>query len=434
MSDRGDDSSATPAPQGAPTGPLPGPRPPVSGWPQPQQSQSPQYGGPAAPGQAPGQGTSRPTEAFAHQTRAFAPPTNGYTPAANAFPAGAPASAPPASAPPYGSGYALPGTQPPGSAGPGTQNPGIQGPAYPGSGFPGSGGPTSAIPSGPFGAGPFGAGPPGGGLPPGAGDRRPRPFGLIGLVLAIILLLVVIVQGVFLVKTSGDLDDAQAAQNKAETASAKDREDVSNLTKRIQALEERTEGTLNSTAVAKKVLPSVFSVRAGQATGTAFAFGTDPDGGTLLITNYHVVDSLVSSGGKNATITRNSESYPVTIDRTDKNRDLAVLRTKAKFTPLKPSEDEVEPGDPVIVVGAPLGLTDTVTTGVVSAIRNDVEGLATRVIQFDAAINPGNSGGPVINAEGEVVGIAQAKIIAEGADGLGLAIPIGEACKGLITC
>ncbi|WP_344649591.1 trypsin-like peptidase domain-containing protein [Cryptosporangium japonicum] len=364
---------------------------------------------PPTPSQTTGPAPSRPTEAFAHPTSSFAPPTNGY----GAFGTTAPESAPPASAPPYGTGYPHPGTPAPGSG-------------FPGSGFPGSGGPTSAAP--------FGSGPPGGGLPPARADRGPRPFGLIGLVLAIVLLIVVIVQGVFLVNLSGDLDDAQAAQTKAETASAKDREDASNLTKRVQSLEERTEGTLNSTAVAKKVLPSVFSVRAGQATGTAFAFATAPGGGTLLITNYHVVDSLVSSGGKNATITRDSETYPVTIEQTDKNRDLAVLKTKAKFTPLKPSEEEVEPGDPVIVVGAPLGLTDTVTTGVVSAIRDDVEGLATRVIQFDAAINPGNSGGPVINAEGEVVGIAQAKIIAEGADGLGLAIPIGEACKGLLSC
>jgi S1-C subfamily serine protease len=120
--------------------------------------------------------------------------------------------------------------------------------------------------------------------------------------------------------------------------------------------------------------------------------------------------------------------------RTDENRDLAVLRTSQRFTPLARSKTDVEPGDPVIVVGAPLGLDNTVTTGVVSAIRDDVQGLATRVIQFDAAINPGNSGGPVINAEGQVVGIAQAKIVAENADGLGLAIPIAEVCKGLVAC
>ncbi|MFI5953537.1 trypsin-like peptidase domain-containing protein [Cryptosporangium sp. NPDC051539] len=390
MSDRGDESFAAPSSSGAPTGPLPGPRPPTSGWPQtPPQS----YRGPGVPPPTPSQTTG-----------AFGSP---------AYPPGNQTTA--VSSPPYGGPGPTPG-----------------GPGY-ASGGPGyaSGGPGYA--SGPG----FESGGPGSPLPPRRpSDRRsaPRSLAIGSFLLTLILLVVVIVQTVMLAGLSGDVDKARTAQTRAESAASKDREDVGNLTKRIQALEERTEGTLNSTAVAKKVLPSVFSVRAGQATGTAFAFGKAPNGGTLLITNYHVVDSLVSSGGKNATIQRESETYQVTIDRTDKQRDLAVLRTTAKFEPLKPAKVAVEPGDPVIVVGAPLGLTDTVTTGVVSAVRDDVEGLNTRVIQFDAAINPGNSGGPVINAESEVVGIAQAKIIAEGADGLGLAIPINEVCKGLISC
>ncbi|WP_205752125.1 S1C family serine protease [Cryptosporangium phraense] len=356
MSDRGDESFAPPTAQ---TGPLPGPRPPTSGWPQAGSSYSgpPSYGAPTAPIAPP----PTPTQT----TGAFGSPVHHPTPA----------------------GY-------------------------------GPGGPGSPLP------------------PRRPTERRsaPRLLTIGTFVLTLLLLIAVIVQTVLLSGLSSDVDDARAAQSRAETAASKDREDVSNLTKRIQALEERTEGTLNSTAVAKKVLPSVFSVRAGQATGTAFAFGQAPNGGTFLVTNYHVVESLLTSGSKNATIQRDSETYPVTVDRTDQQRDLAVLRTTAKFQPLKPAKVAVEPGDPVIVVGAPLGLTDTVTTGVVSAVRNDVEGLNTRVIQFDAAINPGNSGGPVINANGEVVGIAQAKIIAEGADGLGLAIPIDEVCKGLISC
>ncbi|SHN42164.1 S1C family serine protease [Cryptosporangium aurantiacum] len=403
MSDRGDENSAAPHAPGAPTGPLPGPRPPTSGW--SQQSPNGAYGGTHVPPPSPSQTTG-----------AFGAPSRTV------------------SAPPYGSGYPTAG-QPgshsstsafgaPAPTGPlphastqplGTQPPGAQ--------------PLGGSPLGtqPLGGSPLGTTPP--------GSRPPsRQLGPIGFWLAVFLLIVVVVQAVLLARYSGDLDEAKAAQTSAAASAAKDREDLGNLTKRVQSLEERTKGTLNSTAVAKQVLPSVFSVRAGQATGTAFAFGKDAEGGTLLITNYHVVDGLVSSGGRNATIQRESESYPVTVEDTDKGRDLAVLRTTAKFTPLKKATVEVAPGDPVIVVGAPLGLTDTVTTGVVSAVRDDVQGLSTRVIQFDAAINPGNSGGPVINADGEVVGIAQAKIVAEGADGLGLAIPIEEVCKGLIRC
>jgi putative serine protease PepD len=81
-------------------------------------------------------------------------------------------------------------------------------------------------------------------------------------------------------------------------------------------------------------------------------------------------------------------------------------------------------------VGAPLGLDDSVTTGVISAYRpNDQDG---PTVQFDAPINPGNSGGPVVNANGQVVGVATAK--AMDAEGIGLAIPIKTACDTFDVC
>jgi putative serine protease PepD len=84
----------------------------------------------------------------------------------------------------------------------------------------------------------------------------------------------------------------------------------------------------------------------------------------------------------------------------------------------------------VVVVGAPLGLDDTVTSGVISAYRpDDPEG---PTIQFDAAINPGNSGGPVVNSNNQVVGLATAK--AKDAEGIGLAIPIKTACDTFAVC
>ena len=82
------------------------------------------------------------------------------------------------------------------------------------------------------------------------------------------------------------------------------------------------------------------------------------------------------------------------------------------------------------MVGAPLGLDDTVTSGVVSAYRpDDTDG---PTIQFDAPINPGNSGGPVVNASHQVVGLATAK--AKDAEGIGLAIPIKTACDTFAVC
>ena len=86
-------------------------------------------------------------------------------------------------------------------------------------------------------------------------------------------------------------------------------------------------------------------------------------------------------------------------------------------------------GESVLVVGAPLGLEDTVTTGVVSAFRS-LGG--ENLMQFDAAINPGNSGGPVFNAKKEVVGVATLK--AREAEGIGLAIPISVVCETVTLC
>ncbi len=253
--------------------------------------------------------------------------------------------------------------------------------------------------------------------------------------LAVALLLATIVQIVVLVQLAGRVGDQAEAQRRADAEIAALRDQVNSLGQRSGQLEERTKGSLNSATVAKAALPSVFRIRAGRATGTAFAFGQPPSGGgTLLVTNYHVVEQAVRAGARTARIERASESYDVTIEKVDADRDLAVLRAKQSFPRLSPARNPVQVGEPVVVVGAPLGLTDTVTTGVVSAVRDDVPGLGTRVIQFDAAINPGNSGGPVINAEGRVVGVAQAKIIRENADGLGLAIPISEVCDGLLAC
>lgn len=253
--------------------------------------------------------------------------------------------------------------------------------------------------------------------------------------LAVALLLTTIVQTVVLVQMVGRVGAQADAQRRADTELAALRDRVNSLTERSGQLEERTRGSLNSATVAKAALPSVFRVRAGRATGTAFAFGQPPTGGgTLLVTNYHVVQDAVNAGQRTARIERASESYDVTIEKFDVDRDLAVLRAPQSFPRLTAARNPVQVGEPVVVVGAPLGLTDTVTTGVVSAVRDDVPGLGTRVIQFDAAINAGSSGGPVINAEGRVVGVARAKIVRQNADGLGLAIPISEVCEGLLTC
>lgn len=184
-------------------------------------------------------------------------------------------------------------------------------------------------------------------------------------------------------------------------------------------------GIFDPQSVSSNVLPSVFRVRAGNFTGTAFSIGDKAaDGQSNLLTNFHVVQSIFDAGSKKVSLERGQTQIDATIVKVDRKKDLALLRASKKIVGLTAATSTVKPGQPVVVAGAPLGLDDTVTSGVISAYRPDDQDGA--VIQFDAPINPGNSGGPVVNAQDQVVGLATAK--ARDAEGIGLAVPIKTAC------
>ncbi|HET9518354.1 MAG TPA: trypsin-like peptidase domain-containing protein, partial [Actinoplanes sp.] len=130
--------------------------------------------------------------------------------------------------------------------------------------------------------------------------------------------------------------------------------------------------------------------------------------------------------GRIVFLDRDGVEITATIVKVDKDNDLALLRAARSLPGLQPTKKTVKAGQPVMSAGAPLGLADTVTTGVISAFRKD-GGTGPTMIQFDAPINPGNSGGPLINSAGQVVGLTTAK--ARDAEGIGLAIPIKTACE-----
>ncbi|XVV11350.1 trypsin-like peptidase domain-containing protein [Actinoplanes sp. CA-131856] len=200
---------------------------------------------------------------------------------------------------------------------------------------------------------------------------------------------------------------------------------------RTDRLEQQLAGVFDPEAVSSKVLPSVFRVRAGSFTGTAFSVGRKAKGNeSNLMTNYHVVAEVWTDGGRKVSLERGSTRITATIVDVDKAKDLALLHADTKIVGLATAPATVKPGQQVVVVGAPLGLDDTVTTGVISAYRPDDPDGPT--IQFDAPINPGNSGGPVVNATGQVVGLATAK--AKDAEGIGLAIPVKTACETFVVC
>ena len=192
--------------------------------------------------------------------------------------------------------------------------------------------------------------------------------------------------------------------------------------------------------VAARVLPSVVQIKVDTAQGEATGSGFVLDDEGLLVTNNHVVDgaqgavdvSFVDGTTASADVVGTSASY-----------DIAVLRVDAKNLPALPlgNSESVVVGDPVVAIGSPLGLSGTVTSGIVSAKNRPVTAGAEgggdsayiNAIQTDAAINPGNSGGPLVNLEGEVVGVNSAiatvggSLTGEGGNiGVGFAIPINQ--------
>ncbi len=214
------------------------------------------------------------------------------------------------------------------------------------------------------------------------------------------------------------------------------RDDAASTATRSAALPRSSAGPVRAgpgdlSDVAAKTLPSVVSVQAargsGQATGSGFAI----DSAGHVLTNAHVV----TGGGGVSVVLQSGRRLQATVIGQDQSNDLAVLRISptASPPPLPLGRSAaVEVGDPVLAVGSPLGLTGTVTAGIVSALDREVRiGRSGRgtALQTDAPINPGNSGGPLVNARGEAIGVntLNATLGSNGSIGIGFAIPIDRA-------
>lgn len=183
-----------------------------------------------------------------------------------------------------------------------------------------------------------------------------------------------------------------------------------------------------------------------EGSGSGIIVGKNDDN-LLIATNYHVV-----SGADTVSVTCiDGETYAATVNGYDEDKDLAVVSV-----PLSDisddtmdqievatigSSDDLKVGEQVVAIGNALGYGQSVTTGIVSAknrkmndqgIEQDEDSDATNLIQTDAAINPGNSGGVLINMDGQVVGINNAKLEDTSVEGMGYAIPITTA-KTILT-
>jgi serine protease Do len=205
-------------------------------------------------------------------------------------------------------------------------------------------------------------------------------------------------------------------------------------------------------AVVEKVSPAVVNISAEQTVRRPSSFfdqffgdvdaaprryktqslgsGTVINATGVILTNDHVV----SGASKIIATTKSGQEYECEVVGADRDNDLAVLRIRGAkgelpTLPLGTSSDLMI-GETVIAIGNPFGLSNTVTAGVVSAVGRTVpeenrERVFTDFIQTDASINPGNSGGPLVNVDGQLIGINTA--IVGGASGIGFAIPVDRA-------
>jgi putative serine protease PepD len=201
------------------------------------------------------------------------------------------------------------------------------------------------------------------------------------------------------------------------------------------------------TPVAEKILPSVVTISAKGAGGAGTGSGEVIQSDGYILTNNHVIAPAVGAGGSLSVLFNDGKTATATLVGRDPLTDVAVIKVDETGLPAIPvgSSSSLVIGQPVIALGAPLGLSSTVTSGIVSALdrtiqvpgENSQSALLIDAIQTDAAINPGNSGGALVNCAGQFVGVpsAGATVPSEngqssgGSIGLGFAIPSDYALR-----
>ncbi len=213
------------------------------------------------------------------------------------------------------------------------------------------------------------------------------------------------------------------------------------------AISAKLDGTV--AAAAAKITPSVVTIDVSGQSESGIGSGVVVKAGGYILTNDHVVD-VAGNGGTITVVSADGRSASATIVGRDATDDLAVIKTSLTGLTVASfgSSSNLTVGQAVVAVGAPLGLSDTVTSGIVSSTARTVRSgdsnqAVFAAIQTDAAINPGNSGGPLVDLNGAVVGINAAiastsnsgvtvpgqPTTQSGSIGIGFAIPADEASR-----
>ena len=186
---------------------------------------------------------------------------------------------------------------------------------------------------------------------------------------------------------------------------------------------------LTPAEIATKTAPAVVLIKATRGSESVAASGFIVDQSGTIVTNLHVVKGATAVAVRLAS----GEVFDqIQVKAFDERKDLAVLQVLGFHLPTVElgDSDTVRPGNPVVLIGNPLGvLQGSVSTGVVSAVRM-LENDGYRVIQTDAAANPGNSGGPLLDGAGRVIGVLSFKIAAS--ENLNFVIPVNYV-RGLLA-
>jgi V8-like Glu-specific endopeptidase len=199
-------------------------------------------------------------------------------------------------------------------------------------------------------------------------------------------------------------------------------------TTQVQARPQAVSQPFDSAQITKRISPGVVLIKgtasSGEILGTGFIISSDGK----IATNLHVVESL-KNGGVQLASGEKFDAFSVLAF--DARKDIAIIKIPGFDLPTVAlgNSNNVQVGEPVLAVGSPLGLQGTVTTGVISSLRDDPTGGGFKVLQTDASVNPGNSGGPLVNRQAEVIGIVTFKI--RGGENLNFAIPVNY-LRGLI--
>ena len=198
----------------------------------------------------------------------------------------------------------------------------------------------------------------------------------------------------------------------------------------LDAIAAQVSGLPDAAAIARRTQPSVVVVQTESGLGSGFVVEVEA-GTSLAVTNFHVIADVWNAGSRDVEVLRGDGTFPGHIRDAWPADDLALVEVDVAMPTLQIRPNRPDVGEPVLAVGAPLGLAGSITSGVVSAFRT--EG-GVDYMQFDAPISPGNSGGPIVDAEGSVVGVAVLKFVGNGAEGLGFAIPTDVLCRRIDVC